>query len=241
MASDIPPDLVQRHFTRSPNSPSLVFSRHLRESVVFARHDVLTDPPFSRTDLVVCRNFLIYLEHEAQDRCLSLFHYALRSGGLLFLGNAEGALGKGAVVYFTTERPTQQEKNRTLLIIDDSEDDIDMTSHVLSRLGWPIRTESASSGEETSARLEDDRELPDVVLQDLKMRGLDGIEVLRHLRARARWSAIPVLILTHSGLESDLAAAREAGAAGVIHKTVSIAQFKSEMREALEPWLGPTH
>ena len=61
----------------------------LRAAVVFTVQDVLTDPPFSRLDLVSCRNLLIYLRPEAQAKVISLFHFALREGGLLLLGTSE--------------------------------------------------------------------------------------------------------------------------------------------------------
>ena len=61
----------------------------VRESVVFAHHNVLGDPPFSRMDLICCRNLLIYLDRTAQEAVLDLFAYALKPGGYLFLGNAE--------------------------------------------------------------------------------------------------------------------------------------------------------
>jgi two-component system CheB/CheR fusion protein len=63
----------------------------LRATVVFAVQDVLVDPPFSRLDLVSCRNLLIYLLPEAQTKVISLFHFALRDGGILLLGSAETA------------------------------------------------------------------------------------------------------------------------------------------------------
>ncbi|MCD9097303.1 ATP-binding protein [Luteimonas fraxinea] len=61
----------------------------IRELVVFARHNVLGDPPFSRLDLICCRNLLIYLDRSAQAIVLEMFAYALKPGGYLFLGNAE--------------------------------------------------------------------------------------------------------------------------------------------------------
>ncbi|WP_245412181.1 CheR family methyltransferase [Methylocella silvestris] len=61
----------------------------LRATVVFLAHDVLSDPPFSRLDLISCRNLLIYLRSEAQAKVLSLFDFALRDGGVLLLGGAE--------------------------------------------------------------------------------------------------------------------------------------------------------
>lgn len=61
----------------------------LRSMMVFTAHDVLVDPPFSRLDMVSCRNLLIYLNPEAQTKVVSLFHFALRDGGILLLGSAE--------------------------------------------------------------------------------------------------------------------------------------------------------
>ena len=63
--------------------------QYLRECVVFAPQNMLTDPPFSRLDIVSCRNLLIYLEPEHQRRVLSLLHFGLREGGALFLGSSE--------------------------------------------------------------------------------------------------------------------------------------------------------
>src|SRR5206468_11720372 len=63
--------------------------KELRESVVFATHNLFEDPPYSRMDLICCRNLLIYLEPEIQQRILKLFHFALQSEGFLFLGPAE--------------------------------------------------------------------------------------------------------------------------------------------------------
>ncbi len=61
----------------------------LRATIVFAVQDVLADPPFSRLDLISCRNLLIYLRPEAQEKVISFFHFALREGGILLLGSAE--------------------------------------------------------------------------------------------------------------------------------------------------------
>ncbi|WP_419190958.1 chemotaxis protein CheB [Saltatorellus ferox] len=67
--------------------------RGLRDQVVFARHDLLNQPPFTQLDLVCCRNLLIYFEPAAQHRALELFHFALKKGGFLFLGPSEGIAG----------------------------------------------------------------------------------------------------------------------------------------------------
>ena len=57
--------------------------------MVFTVQDLLVDPPFSRLDFVSCRNLLIYLSPEAQEKVIAMFHFALREGGVLFLGGAE--------------------------------------------------------------------------------------------------------------------------------------------------------
>src|SRR5262249_34861647 len=61
----------------------------LRDMCVFARHDVISDPPFSRMDLISCRNLLIYLEPVLQKQVLPLLHYALKPAGVLWLGHSE--------------------------------------------------------------------------------------------------------------------------------------------------------
>jgi two-component system CheB/CheR fusion protein len=91
IVEEVPADLMKRYF-RSEESEKRV-TEELREACIFARHDLLSDPPFSSLDLISCRNVLIYLRQEAQDRLLPLFHYALKPGGTLFLGSSEGVTG----------------------------------------------------------------------------------------------------------------------------------------------------
>lgn len=63
--------------------------KHLRDLIVFARHNLISDPPFSRMDLIICRNLLIYIEPDTQRKILGMCNFALRDGGTLFLGSAE--------------------------------------------------------------------------------------------------------------------------------------------------------
>ena len=74
--------------------------REVRDLVVFAPHDLLADPPFSRVDLVVCRNVMIYLQRPVQEEVAALFHYALRPGGYLLIGSSETV---GSADLFRTE------------------------------------------------------------------------------------------------------------------------------------------
>lgn len=68
-------------------------SPELRSVVIFTVQDVLSDPPFSRLDMISCRNLLIYLMADAQAKVLSLFHFALVEGGILLLGSSENVGG----------------------------------------------------------------------------------------------------------------------------------------------------
>jgi len=85
--ASISPERLVRFFLKEEQGYRIL--PELRAAVVFTVQDVLADPPFSRLDMVSCRNLLIYLNPEAQAKVISLFHFALREGGILLLGNAE--------------------------------------------------------------------------------------------------------------------------------------------------------
>jgi two-component system, chemotaxis family, CheB/CheR fusion protein len=87
IAADVSPPRLARFFTREEHGYQVV--PELRGVVVFTVQDVLADPPFSRLDLISCRNLLIYLQPEAQEKVLLLFHFALSDGGVLILGGSE--------------------------------------------------------------------------------------------------------------------------------------------------------
>jgi two-component system CheB/CheR fusion protein len=87
ITTDVPPARLRRFFTHEAGGYRV--HKSVRERVMFATHDVLRDAPFSRLDLVSCRNLLIYLDREVQSRLLNVFHFALRSGAYLFLGSSE--------------------------------------------------------------------------------------------------------------------------------------------------------
>jgi two-component system CheB/CheR fusion protein len=89
---NISPPRLERYFERSGRTVQAI--PELRQLIVFARHNVMRDAPFTRVDLVSCRNLLIYLQPIAQNRVLGLFHFALRNKGFLVLGPSEspGAL-----------------------------------------------------------------------------------------------------------------------------------------------------
>ena len=79
------PNLLARYFTRTETG-RFVVRKELRERVMFSQHNLIADPPFSHMHLISCRNLLIYLKPEVQDKLLRMFHFALNPEGHLFLG-----------------------------------------------------------------------------------------------------------------------------------------------------------
>jgi two-component system CheB/CheR fusion protein len=87
LLESVSPERRRRFFV--PDAEAFVVAKEVRELCIFSPHSVIRDPPFSRIDLVSCRNLLIYLGAEVQSQVIPTFHYALRPGGFLFLGTAE--------------------------------------------------------------------------------------------------------------------------------------------------------
>ncbi|WP_026135436.1 CheR family methyltransferase [Nafulsella turpanensis] len=86
---DIAPERLERFFVKEGDSYAV--HQHIRRMIIFAEHNVIKDPPFSKMDLVSCRNMLIYMKPQLQRRILSTFHFALKTGGYLFLGPSESS------------------------------------------------------------------------------------------------------------------------------------------------------
>jgi two-component system CheB/CheR fusion protein len=121
--ADVSPERLQRFFQLETDGYHV--RRELRDTVLFAHHNVIRDPPFSHLDLIACRNLLIYINPAVQERLIETFHFALRPGGYLFLGTSESAVGaidlfghvdKGARIYESravTMRPTLPPADRS--------------------------------------------------------------------------------------------------------------------------------
>ncbi len=101
IASDVPPQRLRRFFTKEGETYQT--NKRVRELVVFATQNLLKDPPFSKMDLISCRNLLIYLGAELQQKLLPLFHYALNPNGYLFLGTSE-SIGYASDLFETVDR-----------------------------------------------------------------------------------------------------------------------------------------
>ena len=88
IAIDVSPERLRRFFTKE--EAGFRIKKDVRELVVFALQNIIKDPPFTKLDLISCRNLLIYLESETQNRIIPMFHYALKPEGVLFLSPSEG-------------------------------------------------------------------------------------------------------------------------------------------------------
>ncbi|HTS37573.1 MAG TPA: chemotaxis protein CheB [Candidatus Solibacter sp.] len=102
IATEVSEVRLRRFFHKVPGGYQI--SKSIRDMCVFARQNVFSDPPFSRMDLISCRNVLIYLGPILQKKVIPIFHYALKPGGFLLVGNTEGLLGSGAEIFDLVER-----------------------------------------------------------------------------------------------------------------------------------------
>jgi two-component system CheB/CheR fusion protein len=102
IAKDVPQGRLERYFVREDGTYRI--NSDLRELCLFSAHNLLRDAPFSRLDLLSCRNLLIYLTPELQNRLAPLFHYALNEGGYLFLGSSEN-LTRHTRLFATVDKP----------------------------------------------------------------------------------------------------------------------------------------
>lgn len=124
-------DRLERWFVRDEGGYCV--KKAIREMCVFSQHDVIRDPPFTRIDIVSCRNVLIYLEQELQKRVLGLFHYALHTGAYLLLGPSESVTGRSDLFRVVDKKLRVFQKKRTIGSVS--------LRLPLSEGGWPSRAE----------------------------------------------------------------------------------------------------
>ena len=103
IASDISAERLRRFFVAEPGGSFYRIQKNIRDMLVFSEQDIIKDPPFSKLDLISCRNLMIYLNTNLQKRILPMFHYALNPRGFLFLGTSE-TTGEFVNLFATVER-----------------------------------------------------------------------------------------------------------------------------------------
>jgi two-component system CheB/CheR fusion protein len=199
---------------------------NLRASIVFTVQDVLADPPFSRLDMVSCRNLLIYLRPDAQARVLEAFHFALRPGGILLLGSAENAISpegrfeataKGERIFRRVGRgpagapgsPARVGPHPHLELVRPGEE---RRPRAVALLAAPLRPAVLA---ELGRRLVMEDYAPASVLVDAANAVLFGLGPTdRYLRLPAGSATQDLLTMARSGLRAKLRAALQAARAG---------------------------
>ncbi len=116
IGADVNPERLQRYFHKEDENYRI--KKTIREKLIFASQNLLKDPPFTKLDLISCRNLLIYLDQEAQRRVLSIFHYSLKPGGILFLGSSE-TIGQATNFFTSVERKWKIYKQKSISPKDD--------------------------------------------------------------------------------------------------------------------------
>jgi two-component system CheB/CheR fusion protein len=116
ITADVSSDRLRRFFTRSEGSYRI--NKQIRDMCIFARQDLTRDPPFSRLDLIVCRNVLIYLNAILQKKLMQMFHYALKPQGYLLLGSAE-TVGGSADLFSVADKHNRLWVRKETLVRDD--------------------------------------------------------------------------------------------------------------------------
>lgn len=150
---DVSPERLRKFFIKEDSHYRI--KKALRETVLFATHNITRDPPFSRLDLISCRNLLIYLNREMQERVLEVFHFALRPGGYLFLGSSESAdATPGQFVVIDKKNRIYQRSSRVSVV---------RTASGLLAAKWPIKIPDTS----TAAELRSPGQLHEEVVERL--------------------------------------------------------------------------
>ncbi len=213
IATDVSPERLGRFFLRI-HGESYQVSKQLREIVIFARQNLISDAPFSKLDLIVCRNLLIYLEPEVQKKVISLLHFSLNEGGFLFLGPSE-TIGRHVDLFEPVSKKWRIYRRVGPARPERVEIPIATTAEPLvpaRRLPMPAMTRPVSFGDMTH-RLLLDQFAPAAVLVNRKY------EILYYFGPTDRYLGVPageptqdLMMLAREGLRTKLRSA--------IHKAV---------------------
>jgi two-component system CheB/CheR fusion protein len=143
IGADVTPERLNRYFIKEAGYFKV--KKQLRDMVVFSLQNVIKDPPFSRLDLVSCRNLMIYMDSVLQKKILPLFHYTLKPGGILFLGTSE-SIGEHTELFKPIDskwKVFERQKGRA-----------DTFPVNYSQIDYPVRRKSEPDGKDVPARVD---------------------------------------------------------------------------------------
>ena len=207
IAVDITPARLERFFSHDEQGYRV--NSDLRDVIVFAEQDVLSDPPFSRLDLISCRNLLIYLNPRAQAKVIALFHFALRKQGILLLGSAEtisSTAGRFEVVAKAERIYRQIGQGRLGLSDFDVTSAADKTAH--ARVAPGVAPSRPSSLADLARRIVLETHAPAAVLIDRAGKCLYSLGPTdRYLRLAAGYPSHDLLAMATPALRAKLRSA----------------------------------
>lgn len=126
---------------------------------------------------------------------------------------------------------------QAVMVVDDNPDDIEITRCLLEEIDPGLPFLAAASGPEAIDALRGAAELPGLILADLKMPGMEGTELVRHLRGDDRLRLIPMILISHSRLETDRDRCLSAGADEFLHKDFDLSRMTLSLRRVLDRWM----
>ena len=210
---DVSPERLARWFT--PEGNTYCISKSIREMCIFSQHSIVKDAPFSRIDLISCRNLLIYLDVKLQDQVLPLFHFSLKPNGVLFLGNSEnisrhtklfGPIESRSRIFRRLETGTRVLPN------------FPFTAVLPQRVERPVRVEPPRMADASLARRAErfaERYAPAYVILDEAYNVLHfSARTGRYLDPVGGAATLNLLQLVHPDLRPDLRAALDQAAEG---------------------------
>jgi two-component system CheB/CheR fusion protein len=164
IAADVSPERLRRFFSKIDGGYRI--NKAVRDLCIFARQDVTRDPPFSKLDLILCRNVLIYLGAELQKRLMTVFHYALKPVGFLVLGAAE-TIGAHSDLFSGGEKK-QRIYQKRLLSAGDQHPAFEYTAMapVQGRSTIPVARADAKSAQGEASRIIEEKYAPPGVIVD---------------------------------------------------------------------------
>jgi CheY-like chemotaxis protein len=125
--------------------------------------------------------------------------------------------------------PQRADEQRSVLIVEDNRQNLELVQFLLEEVGHRVR----SAGDARAARVELDRELPDLVLMDMQLPGTDGLELVQELRQDPRYRRLPIVALTAHALRGDRERFLAGGCDGYIAKPIDVATFATQVEEVL--------
>jgi len=226
--ADVSPERLKRYFTKGDDDRYRI-KKVIREMLVFAPQNVLKDPPFTKMDILSCRNLLIYLEPELQKKLFPIFHYSLKPDGILFLGSSE-TIGQATDLFATLDRKwkifSRQASVASAYPVLDFPDTRTPFEHANPEVTENIRkTEEISSLQLIETILQQSNTPPCAIIDDagniVYIHGRTG----RFLEPAEGKISVNILEMVRSCLKSDLATAIRKAAINkqeVIHRGLRI-------------------